>query len=89
MKRTLAAALLIAATALVAAPSAEAQTEIVANLKGFEEVPAVTSVGKGTLRATFNEDFTELAWELTLPNLATTSPKPTSTSGRRASTAAS
>ena len=88
MKRVLVAVLLIAAAALVATPRAEAE-QFKATLKGFEEVPAVSNLGKGTLNMEVNAAGTEIAWELTLPNARPTSPRLTFISPKRASTAAS
>ncbi len=69
MRRTILAALIIG---LAAAGAATAQEPIplTANLRGFEEVPAITSFGGGTFTATLSADLTELEWELTYDGLS-------------------
>lgn len=40
----------------------------IARLRGFEEVPALSTPGNGTFRATINEDGTEMTYELSYVN---------------------
>jgi hypothetical protein len=59
---------------LVATGSALSQPPIPlsASLRGFDEVPAITSFGTGTLTATLSGDLTELTWELEYSGLSGT-----------------
>ncbi|MGH9360995.1 MAG: CHRD domain-containing protein, partial [Thermoanaerobaculia bacterium] len=61
MQRSLPLAVLL--TLLVAAPSA-AQVHLTATLRGFEEVPVVSSAAGGTFTATLSEDRTTIEYEL-------------------------
>jgi len=62
LRRTL--VLLTAASAMLAAAPAGAQTEFTAKLYPRNEVPAISTYALGTFTATLNADRTELAWEL-------------------------
>jgi hypothetical protein len=66
LRRTL--VLLTAASAMLAAAPAGAQTQFTAKLYPRNEVPAVSTYAFGTFNATLNADRTELAWELTFAN---------------------
>ena len=58
----------VAVHAAHAAP--QRATHFVAALSGAGEVPAVTSEGKGTLRATLNSKHTALNWKVTFSGLS-------------------
>jgi hypothetical protein len=63
---------LIGITLLVAATGsalAQGPIPLQADLRGFDEVPAVSSFGGGTFTASLNEDLTELTYELTYSGL--------------------
>lgn len=70
MRRTFLAALGITFVLAAGAATAQGPIDIIANLRGFDEVPAITSFGGGTLTATLSEDLTELNWELTYSGLS-------------------
>lgn len=55
----------LAVAALVAAAvSAHAQGSMTANLRGFQEVPALSTPAAGSFHATISEDGTEIEFEL-------------------------
>lgn len=73
MTRTLAIPTLILALAAWTAPDASAQgpqgRQVRAELDGFEEVPAVSTTGNGSFRATLSNDGQELTYELSYADL--------------------
>jgi hypothetical protein len=70
-------ALLVSAVGFAAAAAAQVQIvdevvvggTVTARLRGFDEVPAVSSSGGGHFDATINEEGTEVEWELSYFNL--------------------
>lgn len=69
-RKSLAVFALSALAAALAAPAgAQVEGAATARLRGFDEVPAVSSSGGGRFDATINEDGTEVEWELSYFNL--------------------
>jgi hypothetical protein len=64
-------ALLVTAAAFAAAAAAQVKVGGTATtrLRGFDEVPAISSSGGGRFNATINEEGTEVEWELSYFNL--------------------
>lgn len=58
-------------TLVSAVSAASAQENFATRLRGFEEVPTLSSFGGGTFTATINEDGTEVDWTLSYFNLRT------------------
>lgn len=65
MRKAMVPMLLLSIVVLAAAAPVQAQGgTAVARLRGFEEVPAVSTPGGGFFEATINEDGTEMTYEL-------------------------
>lgn len=65
MSNTLARSLSFALLALAAtAAAAQVGGTVTTRLRGFDEVPAISSTGGGRFNATINEDGSEVEWEL-------------------------
>lgn len=60
---------LTAAGALVVASDDDDGEEFEASLRGFQEVPAISTTGRGTFRAVLSEDETSLRYTLTYSGL--------------------
>jgi hypothetical protein len=73
MRKVMIPVLLLALLALtVAADPADAQgnnRRFVTSLRGFEEVPAISTLGRGRFEATLDEDGTEMSYRLVYSNL--------------------
>lgn len=64
-------ALLVSAAAFVVPAGAQVQVggTVTARLRGFDEVPAISSSGGGRFNATINEEGTAIEWELSYFNV--------------------
>ena len=66
----LAAASLLAAVTLVAAPAFAEETKFMAMLSGAEEVPPVETGGTGSANVTWNSETKELSWSIDFAGLS-------------------
>lgn len=70
MRRSILAFLALGVLAGAGSVAAQNELPFVATLRGFDEVPAVTSFGTGLFTATLSEDLTELTYELQFGGLS-------------------
>ena len=66
----LAAASLLAAVTLAAAPAFAEETKFMAMLSGAEEVPPVETGGTGSANVTWNSETKELSWSIDFAGLS-------------------
>lgn len=59
----------VALLAMLSAPTLAVADELKAKLKGFEEVPAVSSTGSGLFRADISDDESSIEYELSYSGL--------------------
>ena len=64
MKRICLTLLTVSALALLASPASAAE-QLTARLRGFDEVPAISSFGNGFFSATINEAAGTITWTMT------------------------
>lgn len=69
MKRWSIAMLTLTCVGIVSGVFADGVRNLDARLRGFQEVPAVSSTGRGTFEARINRDETAVEWRLTYADL--------------------
>jgi hypothetical protein len=72
MRRSILSTIAFVLVFTASAAVAQGPVSLAANLRGFDEVPAVSSFGNGTFEATLSDDLTELTYELTYSGLSGT-----------------
>jgi hypothetical protein len=70
MQRRILSAVFVCLFLVCGGAVAQGPINLAASLRGFDEVPAISSFGSGTLTASLNEDLTELTFELTYSGLS-------------------
>jgi hypothetical protein len=69
VKRWSIAILTLMCVGIVSGVFADGIRNLDARLRGFQEVPAVSSTGRGSFEASINREETEVRWELSYANL--------------------
>lgn len=69
MRRSILMAFVIGLFMVTGTATAQEPIHLAATLRGFEEVPALSSFGGGSFTATLSADLTELTWELSFSGL--------------------